>query len=326
MTRNFHEKNLSEEKIFFLTGLPKSGTTWLMNILNSSEVICCLGEGRFFSSSLKNVPSLHNALLEGIRPWYEYIACRKKNWIGLDNYIITINRQNFLPSQILSKTIQEDLDTIVYYTVLYFFSKAKAKLPDIQLIGDKTPVSSQYEIKKIHKIFPKSKKIFLYRNVKDFIVSLIFHYWRSNFHNRPDKEISFLKIDDFLQVESFLKAPHKKEISFVRESTAIKLAKIWKELVKEAFALKNNFPDVFLVLSYEDLVIEPYQSAQKVFEFLGIDIPKNSLHEIIEKNSISFIRKTQNNYLNEHIRSGEIGNWKNYLNKDISDIIDQLIK
>ncbi len=326
MRRKFPENNLSEKKLFFLTGLPKSGTTWLMNILNSSEVICCLGEGRFFSSALNKVPSLYNALLEGIRPWYEYIARRKKNWIGLDNYITTINCQNFLPYQILSKTLEEDLDTIVYYAVLYFFSKAKAKFPDTQLIGDKTPVSRPYEIKKIHRVFPTSKKIFLYRNVKDFIVSLMFHYWRSNFHNRPDKEISFLNIDDFLQVERFLKASQKEEVSFIRESTAIKLAKIWKEVVKEAFALKNNFPDVFLVLSYEDLVIEPYQSAQKVFEFLGIDIPKNSLHEIIEKNSISFIKKTENNYLKEHIRSGEIGNWKKYLNKNISNVIDRLLK
>jgi len=115
------ESFVRESEIFFLTGLPKSGTTWLMNILNSSEKICCLGEGRFFSSGLDDVPSLFDAFSEGIRPWYEFIALRKNNWIGLDDQITTINCQNFLPSQIINKSLNRDVDVIFHVTLLYFF-------------------------------------------------------------------------------------------------------------------------------------------------------------------------------------------------------------
>ncbi len=321
----FQKDLVKESEIFFLTGLPKSGTTWLMNILNSSEEICCLGEGRFFSSDLQNVPSLFDALYEGIRPWHEFIALRKKNWIGLDDYITTINYQNFLPSKVTNDSLNKTVDVILHLTLLDVISRAKIKYPRARLVGDKTPVTRPYQLQRIIRVFPSTKVIFLYRNVKDFIVSILFHYWRSIRNNRPDSQIKYLTLDDFLQVENFVNAHDKDDVQFVSENTGLKLAEIWKELREEALSIKQDFPNNFFLVSYEKLFEQPVTIARRIFSFLGLNVSLNQVTEFIEKNSINSIKQSKNSFLMSHVRNGQVGDWKNYLSEDMSRHIDEYI-
>ena len=70
--------------VFFVVGLAKSGTTWLMKTLDAHPEVLCKGEGRFFGeeyrrevlaqTQTKQQPSsLYNALLgsEYLRLWIE---------------------------------------------------------------------------------------------------------------------------------------------------------------------------------------------------------------------------------------------------------------
>ena len=74
----------AETPVFFVVGYQKSGTTWLMRILDSHPEILCRGEGRFFGAdwrqkSVRRIDprrppsSLYNAVLDAkfLRLWVE---------------------------------------------------------------------------------------------------------------------------------------------------------------------------------------------------------------------------------------------------------------
>src|SRR5688572_15126027 len=74
----------SNTPVFFVTGVGKSGTSWLMRILDGHPEILCRGEGRFFAADWRRAnfdpegtqalaSSLYHALLhsEYLRLWVE---------------------------------------------------------------------------------------------------------------------------------------------------------------------------------------------------------------------------------------------------------------
>lgn len=308
---------------FFVTGLPKSGTTWMMNMLNCLNGVCCLGEGRFFASELINVPSLMEGMAAGVRPWYEFIACRKNNWIGLDKAIQTINCQNFLPKDTLGETFDEDIRQLTYYAARHFMKKILHRFPEIKLIGDKTPLICINDLNNMFKTFPDTKILFFQREAKDFVVSLLFHFWRSMRDNRPDRHISFLTIDDFLVLEEYINAQDKTSAVFVRKSTAIELAKIWKNLNREASRLSLQSPNRMKIVSYEKLFEHPLIVLEDAVYFLGVNTNREQLTKIVNKNSRATIDHGNDNVLKIHLRSKKIGDWVQYLNNDISSAIDE---
>lgn len=316
----------SEKRVFFLTGLPKSGTTWIMNILNSIEEVCCLGEGRFFSSGLQNVPSLYEALTEGLRPWYEFISHRKKNWLGLDGHFESINRQNFLSDQTFAEAFDRDVGQVARMTILNFMLGAVQGDPKVKIIGDKTPVMVPEELRRMVTLFPDAKVVFMQRNVKDFIVSLLFHYWRATRDRRPDSLMSFMTIDDFLSVEKFANSDEGEKPPFVRMPTVLRLAKLWKSTNKEASVIAELMPETMMVASYEEMMRDPSQMMDRVFDFLGLAPRESIRREAIEQNSKEAVKRGTDNALKAHVRSGEEGNWVNYLSPEASKSIDEAVR
>jgi len=317
------EKFLKKYKIFFVSGLPKSGTTWLMNMLNCLKEVLCLGEGGFFFNGGGSIPSLYDSLVNGLRPWYNFIAHRKKNWVGLDEFIQTINRYNFLPSKILNESFNRDLKVIIRLVICYFMEKAVRNDPQIKLIGDKTPVIQPNRLRLMNTIFPEARIIFMRRNVKDFIVSLLFHYWRSIRNNRPDCDKFFLKIDDFLRVEHYINSPKKNSMEFVSEDTAIQLAKQWVLINREAEQIKREKSKVLTIVSYEQLWQSPVETMKEILSFLDLDVSDERLIEIVQSTSISTIKHGQDECLKTHVRSGKPGNWTIFLSNKVSKAIDK---
>src|SRR5689334_11095526 len=55
-----------QPKLFFVLGVPKSGTTWLQHLLNAHPNISCRGEGKFhaYGSALRKLNNEFNKVLE----------------------------------------------------------------------------------------------------------------------------------------------------------------------------------------------------------------------------------------------------------------------
>jgi len=304
-------------QIFFITGLPKSGTTWMMNMLNSIDNICCLGEGKFFSSGLTNVPSLYDAIKNGLYNWHNFIAHRKNNWLNLDKHITTINKTNILPTKVLERSLQKETDTIIRQYIIHLFNKTKQQ--NTVLIGDKSPLLYSNEFSRIIRIFPEAKIIFLIRNLEDFIISILFHFWRSNKDNKSDKSICLFKSEDFITINKFLTSNDTKTKKIARNSTIKRLANIWKNTNSFVYE-KSKSNKQILIIYYNQLKCQPYKYLEYILNFLNIKVDKNYIHSIIEKNSINNIMKSDNTILKEHINQ-----YKIKLNHYIDDDIDKLI-
>jgi hypothetical protein len=319
------DKAIKEPTVFFLTGLPKTGTTWLMNMLNDVDGIRCLGEGRFFSSELRNVPSLHGSVSNALRPWYEFIALRKNNWLHFDQDIQTVNRKNYISDQTLERRFQKDIARIMHLVVKDIMTSLPDADQTTQLIGDKTPILRPAEIAHIRRTFPEAKCVFLQRNVKDFIVSLLCHYYRSMKDNRPDRRLEFFTIEDFLQLHAFMTHEGEDKPAFVSNETALRLAAMWKDVDLCVSQLAQQQPAKNLLISYEQMQQTPMPEVQKVFSFLGFEVDQNLLKTIVARHNREAVMKSDNTALKGHIRSGETGDWMRYLSRETSDIIDQFL-
>ena len=166
------------------------------------------------------------------------------------------------------------------------------------------------------KTMPK-KMIIVCRNPKDALVSF-YHHLCNLKHNPFDKEFNIyytLWIAGLIAQNSYFEY-YKKYWSLYTQS------------------LKKNDIDI-LWLNYEDLVINDTSKRReimKLIKFIGIDGIVNSkqdIDEIIYGSSVKEMRKQYggpNMFIKNFIRKGVIGDWKNYLSQEQSEIIDGLIK
>jgi hypothetical protein len=111
--------------VFFVVGVAKSGTTWLMRMLDSHPEILCKGEGQLFGAEWRHddrkqrqtklVSSLYNALLDSeyLRLWIE-----RSVWTRVGNADEHLDKlthaaiQHFLSEQLLKsgkKTVGDKL-------------------------------------------------------------------------------------------------------------------------------------------------------------------------------------------------------------------------
>lgn len=315
-------QHLTEKNIFFITGLPKSGTTWLVNMLNSIEEVMVRGEGCFFSDIYRTTPSLYGSMSRALRPWYEYISHRKHNWLDMDDHIETVNRYNYIRVETLGRRFESVVRECTRTMTLELMREAAGSEDRIVRMGDKTPVMFPDELRRIRETFPGSRIVCLKRNVKDYIVSHVFHYWRSVRNRRPDSDFRHLTVDDFLQTEGYVRGDTEE---LVRDETAQRLASLWKSVYDEAEALAAADPELVRVVSYEELKEDPDGTFSEVLDFLGIDKDETSIGEIVESTSISSVKRSGSRVEKEHIRNGRPGDWKNHLGTGVNEKIEMVV-
>src|SRR5215204_7608017 len=133
-----------EMPVFFVVGLAKSGTTWLMKTLDAHPEVLCKGEGRFFGADWKKEilkeetknrqpSSLYNALLgsEYLRLWVE-----RSPW----------SRDG---------DADEHLKNLTRLATNYFLTE-QLKKSNKKIVGDKSPLISMHIIEEISEIHPEA--------------------------------------------------------------------------------------------------------------------------------------------------------------------------
>nr|MBA2713302.1 sulfotransferase [Rubrobacteraceae bacterium] len=149
--------------VFFVVGNQKSGTTWLMRMLDAHPEILCKGEGRFFGASwrqkslkqrdtLRPPGSLYNAFLDAeyLRLWIE-----RSVWSRNDD-------------------AAEHLDNLTRMAIDYFLEGELLKSGK-KVVGDKSPLLTPETIQEISAIYPEAKVIHMIRDGRDVAVSAAHH-------------------------------------------------------------------------------------------------------------------------------------------------------
>lgn len=224
--------------VFFVVGYQKSGTTWLMRMLDAHPEILCRGEGRFFGAAWRQKSLVKSdttrppsSLLYAIRE-AEYLRL----WIER-----SVWGRNGDP--------REHLDNLSRMAVDYFLQGELAKTGK-RLVGDKSPLLTPETVEEISAVYPEARVLHIIRDGRDAAVSAAHH--ARNFGRKRQ------------QVEA--------GEGIFEEGRLQKLAADWNDRVGRTVEDGPKlFGDRYAEVRYEELLTRPEEEMARILRFLGAD-------------------------------------------------------
>ena len=294
----------SNTPVFFVTGLGKSGTSWLMRILDGHPEIFCRGEGRFFAADWKRAnfdpegtqalaSSLYYALLDSeyLRLWVERSVWAREG------------------------DAATHLDNLTRLATDHFLL-GRLRETNKKLVGDKSPLLNADFIEEVSRIYPEAKVIHIIRDGRDQAVSMLHHVW-----NRSTDQggVQTLKPGEFERREIYHKDPKKLlqtgEGMFTEERLR-GAARSWNARVGKTAQdgpalLGPNYTEV----RYEDLLERPNQEVGRLAGFLGADTSEKAVQQAVSSASFEKLSKGRERGQEDtssFYRKGVAGDWKNH--------------
>jgi hypothetical protein len=302
----------SKTPVFFVTGVGKSGTSWLMRTLDGHPEILCKGEGRFFAADWRRAnfdpegtqalaSSLYYALLhsEYLRMWVERSVWAREGDAAshLDN-LTRLATEHFLVGR-LRKTNKK-------------------------LVGDKSPLLDADFIQEVSRVFPEARVIHIIRDGRDQAVSMLHHVW-----NRSTDQggVQTLKPGEFERREAYRKDPKKllqEGEGMFTEERLRGAARSWNARVGKTAEdgpalLGTNYTEG----RYEDLLERPDEEVRRLARFLGADTSQKAVQQAVDSASFERLSKGRERGQEDtssFYRKGVAGDWNNYFTERDKEI------
>ncbi len=301
-TAHLLEPSAESTPIFFIVGQQKSGTTWLMKMLNSHPEILCQGEGRPFGRNWRRErlkqgqrgyppTSLYNAIVssEDLRYWIERSVWTERD--DPDEHLINLTR----------------------LAVEYFLTRRLLETGK-RLVGDKTVLLSPEIIEEISTICPEAKVIHIVRDGRDVAVSTMHHRWNQAEDRGGNTRIT---LEQAAKREAYYKDPQALLKTGERvfpegwlENYAAKWCANVSKTVKDGPVLLGaNYREV----RYEDLLEKPEEEVKRLLEFLGADASERSVRRCVSAASFEKLARgrKRGQEAASFFRKGIAGDWKN---------------
>jgi hypothetical protein len=290
---------VEDTSVFFILGQQKSGTTWLMQILDSHPEILCRGEGRFFGAewrqeSVKRIDSkrppssLYNAMLDAeyLKLWIE-----RSVWSRNDD-------------------ADEHLANLTRMAIDYFLMGELSKTSK-RIVGDKSPLLTPATIKEIARIYPEAKIIHIIRDGRDAAVSAVHHSW--NFGKvRKGGEASAKR------TTHRKRDPHEMRNmgeSIFAEGQLRKFAAEWSARVSSTVEDGPTLPgNGYVEVRYEDLLERPEDEVRRLLEFLRAEASEKTVKMCVNAASFEKLSKGRTRGQEDptsFFRKGIVGDWSN---------------
>jgi hypothetical protein len=255
-----HNQHMNKDEIDFLgIGLPRSGTTWLWNVLRHHPDVWMppRKELHYFDRSLKYAPSSFMAgdtfLKRLIGKQVENQAFRRI-FIGslFKTFLLPINWRN------IRWTLHFLLGTMDDHWYISLFKtkgeKVKGEITPAYCILDST------DVQHVEELFPDLKLILLLRNPVERSWSGLRLNWKlGKFRDmdKPEKVIA--------EAERLCKSPY---------ADYLRAIKTWKSFFPE-----NNL----LIGFYDDIILHPQELTKRIFEFLEINTSINLPEKLLSR-------------------------------------------
>jgi hypothetical protein len=145
---------LAERQLFFVGGAPRSGTTWLQQILDSHPAISCRGEGLFMKMLAEPLDATYAA-------WAKTLEEKNTGLFGhTGGYPVP--------------TV-EDRECLIASAVLMALSRQIGN-KNVRAVGEKTP-ENVFFFRRLKEMFPAAKFIGIARDPRDVLTSA-WHFFR----------------------------------------------------------------------------------------------------------------------------------------------------
>lgn len=214
-----------------------------------------------------------------------------------------------LPTHLLQKKVGEFFETRtrtllkngLITNLIYRCEKSSAKR-----FGDKTP---RQDIGRILDVFPKTQVIIMVRDFRDMCVSLAFHRQRAT----GTWETAFASEDKKGLDNQFL----EKALTNYEKHQDFKKYK--------DYSIQR--PNQVIIVKFEDLKSDPYDTLKKVLFFLGVDVSQSCIKTCIERNTFEKLSGGRNpgeEDPNSFFRKGIVGDWRNYFSQENIEIFKKI--
>ena len=270
----------AETPVFFVVGQQKSGTTWLMRMLDAHPEILCRGEGRFFGADWRQKSLVKS---DAMRPPSSLLyALREAEYLRL-----------WVERSVWSRNdgADEHLDNLARMAVDYFLQGELAKTGK-RLVGDKSPLLPPGTVEEISAVYPEARLIHIIRDGRDAAVSAAHH--ARNFGRARDAK----RQDEGLFAEAQIR----------------KLAADWRARVGRTVEDGPRlFGDRYAEVRYEDLLAHPEREVARLLRFLGAASDEESAARCVA--AASFERLSRGRTRGEEdpssfFRKGVAGDWR----------------
>lgn len=294
-------------QVFFLVGHQKSGTTWLMKLLDAHPEVMCRGESRPFGRDwhqkrLKRLSasyppaSLYNAILnsERLRYWVE-----RSVWTR-------------------DQDTEEHLNNLTRLSIEYLLTQRLAGTGK-RIVGDKTVLLSPEIVREVAAVYPDAKVIHIIRDGRDVAVSTTHHLWNQAEDRGGHSKLAQPQRE---KREAYEKDPQtliEKGGGMFPEGWIPRTARRWAANVGRTVEdgpalLGDNYAEV----RYEDLIERPEEEAARLLEFLGASADEQTVEQCV--GSTSFEKLSEGRKRGEEgasfYRKGVAGDWKNVFTKE----------
>lgn len=298
---------VQDTQVFFLVGHQKSGTTWLMKLLDAHPEIMCRGESRPFGRNwnqrrLKELSvsyppaSLYNAILSAqkLRYWVE-----RSVWTR-------------------GQDIEEHLNNITRLCIQYFLTQQLSGTGK-RIVGDKTVLLSPEIVREISAIYPDAKVIHIIRDGRDVAVSTTHHLWNQAEDRGGHSRLPPAQRRKREAYDRDPKALIESGGGMFPEGWITRTARRWANNVENTIEdgpalLGDNYAQV----RYEDLIESPEQEASRLLEFLGASADKDTVARCV--GSTSFEKLSEGRQRGEEgasfYRKGVAGDWRNVFTEE----------
>ena len=315
MRRKSLRRGVPDTPVFFVTGLGKSGTSWLMRTLDAHPEILCKGEGRFFAADWRRAnfdpdgtralaSSLYYALLDSeyLRLWVERSVWAREG------------------------DAARHLDNLTRLATEHFLME-RLRETNKKLVGDKSPLLGEDFIEEVSRIYPEARVIHIIRDGRDQAVSMLHHVWN---RSMDQGGVQTLKPGEFERREAYRKDPEKLLQTGEGVFTEERLrgaARSWNSRVGKTAEdgpalLGPNYTEV----RYEDLLERPHEEVRRLAGFLGADTREKAVRQAVDAASFEKLsrgRERGQEDTSSFYRKGVAGDWRNYFTARDKEIYKQ---
>lgn len=297
--------------VFFVVGRGKSGTSWLMRILDAHPEILCRGEGRFFG-----------------REWKREDLKDKEASIPPRSLYGAIHESEYLRYWVQRSVWSRDGDTDEHLAGITraateYFLKKKLQESGKSIVGDKTPLLTPESLQEIAEVYPEARVIHIIRDGRDVTVSAVHHNWNKSKDRGGPLIISPA---DAKRRQAYREDPQA--TSMFTEKSLRGRAEAWSTFVRRATEdgpalLGDNYAEV----RYEDLLERPQQEVRRLLQFLGARTDGNTVEQCVKAASFEKLSKGRRRGEEDNtsfFRKGVAGDWKNVFTERDREVFDEV--
>lgn len=267
----------------FVCGAPKSGTTWVENMLNAHPDVLCLGEGHFASVSEPSSenPLLHADFLKWFAPHatHRYFRCFTFRAIALSCF--------------------SEMETCWNGSV----------------IGDRTPQNVRH-LSLLRLAFPDAQIIVAVRHPLDVAVSRAYHEW--NLFRSGHLDLCTLPMDHVHHLAKVMESRTHPPLGALFDATGL-LEWLIDEWAADNAPLVHYATDEHVhLVKYETMIDAPIESACQLLRFLSVRTDE-AISDYCAQ-SASFERQSHGRQRGQEdilsfFRKGVVGDFRNHLSR-----------